>query len=197
MKKKNDMMFILVFAVIVGISLLYLSQASYAKYRRKIDATLNAQVANWNIKVNNETINNKTVLNNTIQPSIVENAYVKDGTIAPGTTGYFDIVINAEDCDVDFSYEITGAADEDTPLLDFVITEYEIGGVRNPYSDVAKITGEKEKNSGDTSVRVYFKWNDDPETEEMDNQEDTEYAISDTNQNTKIKVSIKFTQKKS
>ena len=54
MKKKNDLIFIIVFIFVVGISLLYLFQASYAKYRKQITGNLDATIAHWNVKVNNE-----------------------------------------------------------------------------------------------------------------------------------------------
>ena len=52
-----------------------------------------------------------------------------------------------------------------------------------------------EKNTGDTTIRVFFKWNDDA-TNNMNNTEDTEYATGSENPDAKIKVTLKFTQKK-
>ncbi len=195
MKKKSDLRFIIIFIIIAGISLLYLFQASYAKYRRQIEGNVEATIASWNIKVNNESINNKTVLTNTIVPVIDSNTYVKSNVIAPGSTGYFDLIINAQEVDVDFNYEISGSIHEDTPLSDLIITEYEINNVRTTYNETNKITGTLQKNTGNTSIRIYFKWNDDT-TENMNNKQDTDYAIDATHQPTKIKVTIKFTQKK-
>lgn len=195
MKQKNDIRFILIFIIIVGISLLYLFQASYAKYRRKIEGNMEATVASWNIKVNNESINNKTVLTNDIVPVIDSNTYVKSNVIAPGSTGYFDLIINAEEVDVDFNYDISGSVAEDTPLTDLIITEYEVNGVRTAYNESNKITGTLQKNTGNTSIRIYFKWNDNADTETMNNKDDTDYAIDSTHQLTKIKVTIQFTQR--
>ena len=195
MKKKSDLKFIIIFIIIVGISLLYLFQSSYAKYRKQIEGNMDATVASWNIKVNNETINNKTVLTNEIVPVIESNDYVKSNVIAPGSTGYFDLIINAEEVDVDFNYEVSSEVNEDTPLTDLIITEYEMNGVRSTYDGTNKIIGTLQKNTGDTTIRIYFKWNDD-QTETMNNQQDTDYVIDSNNQPTKIKVMIKFTQKK-
>lgn len=194
MKKKNDLIFIIVFIVIVSLSFLYLSQASYAKYRKQITGNVSSTVASWNIKVNDETINNKTVLSNYITPTFDSNSYIKSGVLAPGTVGSFIIRINAEEVDVDFDYEISGTVSEDTPLDDLIITDYEINSNNTiiPYSN--KITGTILKNTQNTTVTIYFKWNDDS-TETMDNQEDTEYATTSTYQNTKIELNIKFTQK--
>ena len=195
MEKKKDIKFILAFIAIVVISFAYLFQASYAKYKKEITGSSETQIASWNIKVNNEIINNETTLTNDIVPVLDTNQFVKEGVIAPGSTGYFDLVINALDVDVDFTYEISGTVSEDTPLSDLILTEYEINGVRTTYNPTNKITGTLVKNTGDTSIRVYFKWNDDS-TETMNNQQDTAYAIDPDHQPTEIEVHLKFLQKK-
>lgn len=196
MKKRNDLIFITIFIIVVSISLLYLFQASYAKYKRQINANASARVASWNIKVNNETINNKSVLTNEITPVITSDAYVKEGVIAPGSKGYFDLTINASEVDVDFNYEISFGVKEETPLLDLVVTEYEMNGTKITYDEENGITGEIQKNTGNTSIRVYFEW-DDSATNQMNNKDDTDYAINSSYTNTKIKVNIKFNQKNS
>lgn len=196
MEKKKDIRFILLFILIVGVSLFYLFQSSYAKYKKQITGDVEATVASWNIKINNESINNKSVLSNYIIPTLDSSEYIKEGVIAPSSTGYFDLLINAEEVDVDFTYEITGTVHEETQLDDLIITEYEQDGIKKTYTEENKITGEIQKNSPNTSIRIYFKWNDDSLSETMDNQSDTEYATNSNNKQTKIKVDIKFTQKK-
>lgn len=194
MKNKKDIQFIIVFIIVAFVSLLYLSKASYAKYKKQVEANVETTVAAWNIKVNNETINNKTVLTNYITPTFDANQYVKSGVLAPGSTGYFEIVINAAQVDVDFSYEISGTVHEDTPLNDLIITRYQQNGVTQNYDSVNKITGNIQKNSGNTSIIVYFKWNEDS-NETMNNQQDTAYATNSNYQQTKIKVTLKFNQR--
>ena len=191
--KKSDKIFIIVFIGIVTFSLLYLFQASYAKYRRQATGDIQARIASWNIKVNNETIINKTTLTSDIIPVIDTNPYVKEDVIAPGTTGYFDIIINATNVDVDFTYTITLSVDEDTPLYDLVFTKYTQGGTEYPFLTANTITGDLVKNTGNTSLRIYFKWNDDS-TNIMDNAEDTSYASDENHELTKMKVSILFEQ---
>lgn len=193
-KRKNDFLFILIFILVATASLLYLANSSYAKYKRKVDAEIQNRIANWNIKVNNELIINKTTLSNEIKPTLQNSEYVKAGTLAPGTTGYFDITINAQDVDVDFTYTIQGETDEETPLYDLRITEYEVGGKRITNEEGKVLSGELKKNSGSTQVRIYFEWNDDKDNI-MDNYEDTKYASINEYKNTKIKVSILFEQK--
>ena len=196
MKKKNDIVFLVVFITVVGITLLYLFQTSYAKYRRNVDTSIQGRIASWDIKVNNESILTETTLTNEITPTIDTNQYVKSGTIAPGSTGYFDITIDATNVDVDFTYTLIGEVDESTPLSDLILTGYKINdGTLNTYNTSTGIVGDIPMNTSQTSIRVFFKWNDDA-TNNMNNQEDTEYAQTAAYLNTIINISIHFEQKR-
>ena len=79
--EKKDIKFIIIFIFIVGISFIYLFQATYAKYRKQITSEVNANVASWNIKINDEAIANKKKLANSITPIFDENEYVKANTL--------------------------------------------------------------------------------------------------------------------
>ena len=191
--EKKDIKFIIIFIFVVGISFIYLFQATYAKYRKQITSEVNANVASWNIKINDEAIANKKKLANSITPIFDENEYVKANTLAPGVTGHFDIIIDSSNVDVDFTYEITASLAEDTDLKDFKITGYELNdsGTINKYD--SSITGDLVKNTKNTKIRFYVAWVDD-DTNEMDNSEDTTYAVN--HNNVIYNLTIKFTQKK-
>ena len=196
MKKKTDAIFLILFIAVLGFSLIYLFQSSYAKYRRNTETNIQGRIASWDIKINNESINNGTTLTNTITPVIDANQYVKEGTIAPGSTGYFDLVIDATNVDVDFTYTITGEVSEDTPLTDLKLTGYKLNnGNLITYNGTTGITGDIPMNTSTTNLRIYFEWVDDA-TNEMNNQEDTEYAQNSSYQDTNIDVTIHFEQKR-
>ena len=76
MKKRRDIIFIVLFITIVSISLIYLFQTSYAKYRRNTNGEVQGRVASWDIKVNNESITTNTTLTNKIVPTIDDSNYV-------------------------------------------------------------------------------------------------------------------------
>ena len=192
--RKNDKIFIIIFIGIVSFSLLYLFQASYAKYRRQVNANVQARIASWNIKVNTESIINKTELSSNIVPVIDTNQYVKANVIAPGTGGYFDITLDATNVDVDFTFEIESVVSDETPLTDLIFTKYILNGNQYNYTTPGVITRNIAKNTANTSIRVYFKWNDDA-TNTMDNADDTAYATDATHENTEITVTIHFTQR--
>ena len=175
---------------------MYMFQSSYAKYRRQTETTVQARVASWNLKVNNEDISSSTTLTNSITPTIDSNPYVKAGTIAPGSSGYFDIIIDATNVDVDFTYTVTGEVDDDTPLEDLIIKNYKVNnGSTTAYNSTTGIVGDIPMNTSRTTIRMYFEWNDSA-TNTMDNQEDTAYAQEDDYIDTEVNITIHFEQKR-
>ena len=196
MKRKKDLIFLIVFLIITVISLAYLFQSSYAKYRRNTESQVQGRIASWDIKVNNESINTQTTLTNSITPTIDTNPYVKSGTIAPGSTGSFLITIDATNVDVDFNYTITGEVNENTPLEDLTISGYKIGtGTVTSYNSATGIVGTIPMNTSSTQITIYFSW-DDSSTNIMDNEADTEYAQTALYQDTIIDISIHFEQRR-
>ena len=193
--KKRDLTFIVFFVLVFCLSITYLFQTSYAKYRKQVTGELNADIASWIIKVNNEDITESRTLENEITPVFDTNQYVKANTIAPGSTGYFDIIIETVNVDVDYNVEIVDSKEE-TDLQDLVLKQYELNdsGTR---VNITNHTYSQDftKNTERTKIRFYFVWDDDPTTETMNNQADTSYQLD--NDATKINLTIKFKQKNS
>lgn len=193
----KDIKFIIIFIAIVSVAFVYLGQTSLAKYRKQTSAEINVNIAEWNIIVNNETINNKTVLTQAIVPSFTGNEYTKDSVIAPGSIGYCDIVINASKVDVDFIYELSTNIPQESSIPDLKITGYIINPTATntteiPYDESTPITGEIKKNSGNNTIRIYIKWEEENGT--MNNQQDTAVAI-DSDSKALISANLKFHQK--
>lgn len=195
MKKRKDLTFIMIFFLTLCLSITYLFQTSYAKYRKQLEGELNTTIASWLIKVNNEDITQSRTLENEIIPVFDTNPYVKENTIAPGSTGYFDIIIETVNVDVDYNVEIVDSK-EATDLQDFVLKQYELNdsGTR---IDITDHTFSKDftKNTEQTKIRFYFVWDDDEATQTMNNQDDTSYQLD--NEATKISLAIQFKQKNS
>ena len=193
--KRRDLTFIVFFVLVLCLSITYLFQTSYAKYRKQVTGELNADISSWIIKVNNEDITESRTLENEITPVFDTNQYVKANTIAPGSTGYFDIIIETVNVDVDYNVEIVDSK-EATDLQDLVLKQYELNdsGTR---VNITNHTYSQDftKNTERTKIRFYFVWDDDPTTETMNNQADTSYQLD--NDATKINLAIKFKQKNS
>ena len=173
---------------------------SYSKYTTSIDSNANMNIANWKILVNNQDITNGTNLNSIISPVFPGNNNIASGVIAPTAEGYFDIVIDATNTDVSFKYIITTSDNPTSSVSDLIISGYSIdGGARQEVTDEGD--GFKIENSilynsqdKDLSLRVFLKWNDDPEDgATMDNDDDTETTM-DENNLAKVNVNLKFLQ---
>ena len=175
MTKKRILVFILFCLVFI-----FLFQEAYAKYRKYASVQVDNTVAKWNIKINNETIGNKTTLTNHITPTITSSNYVKDNVLAPGSTGYFDIVIDATDADVSFTYDINISKYDMYTINDLNIYAYSV----NDFSTTTSVTdgnvsGTIQHNTATTTIRIYFNWLDDG-TDTMNNQTDTTVAVGGT-----------------
>ena len=186
--KKKILVFLLLFLIC-----LFLFQEAYAKYRKFATVNVNNTVANWNIKINNEDIRNKTTLTNNITPTINSNANVNDNVLAPGSSGYFDVTIDATNADVSFTYEITIDSLNASTIEDLDINSYAVNDFTNVQTiSNGVVSGTITHNTPSTVVRVFFSWIDDG-TDTMTNQDDTAAATSGT-ANADILVSFHLTQ---
>ena len=114
-RKRSSMMVRLVAALAVTMMFtMCFVGGTFAKYTSSATGTDNANVAKWDIKVNNDNITTSDTFNfnlfNTVNDTKDGNPETdmrpNDGTIiAPGTRGYFDIVIK-NDSQVNATYAI-------------------------------------------------------------------------------------------
>lgn len=192
MKKKRLLVVITVLLLLFGSYFLY--QDAYAKYRKKVIQNVDISLANWDIKLNNESIAGKDTISSTVIPTFETNEYMAEGVLAPGASGYFDIEIDATDVDVSFNYELTVAVADQEKYPDIVAYGYTIDPDNNTdISDIsgAIITGDIVHNTPLTKLRIYIKW-DDSSTNAMDNAADTALAIS--NASLGMKATFLFSQ---
>lgn len=196
MKKKKIVLLVFLGCLLIGIIFL---QSSLAKYKKTVEVNTNLTLASWNIKVNNESILNKSQLTAEIVPVFESNTFVKEGVIAPGTSGYYDIMIDGTYADVSFKYKIEPTVDINANVVDIITTGYEInpGATSNiiAYDETVGIEGQIEHNTSGDIIRIYIKWNDDEITQNMTNDDDTK-AASKTDAKTTVSPIITFTQLK-
>lgn len=187
-RKKRILVFILLCLVFI-----FLFQEAYAKYRKYASVQVDNTVAKWNIKINNELIGNKTTLTNHITPTITSSNYVKENVLAPGSTGYFDVNIDATDADVNFTYDIDIAKYDTDTIDDLNIYAYAINDFTTTYNvSDGTIGGTIQHNTASTTIRIFFKWIDDG-TDTMNNQADTNVALNNAS-NANILVTFHLTQ---
>ncbi len=172
-------------------------QQTYAKYTESKEGDTDFSIAKWKILVNNNDITESATMSSLINPVYIKNENVKEDVIAPGSEGYFDLVINANQTEVSFEYKISISNSENSSVQDLIITGYTINNsalipVDNALNNISNKINYKDTNKINT-LRVYFKWLD-GEGESMDNSADTEASLS--NRSAKLKVNLSFIQTK-
>ena len=200
MKKmdKKDLRFIIIFIVVIACSCTYLYQSSYAKYRKRVTAQVDLSVANWAIKINNEDVKNNKVLTNKLVPEFEESEYTKANVLAPGSKGYCDIVIDSTKVDVNFEITIQAKVPATSTITDLIVTDYIINPrntntTKIAYTELQEIHIPVVHNTPQTVIRLYIEWDDDPTTQTMNNEADTNAAVNIASE-ALIEINTRFTQ---
>ena len=171
---KNRIHIILWLIVVVFILLTYaVFYNTLALFETDSSGTINTDIGKWVIKVNNQTItdgqNESIDINNFVYE---QNSHVEQGYIAPGTSAYFDLVIDASDCDVAVLYNLDLNFDETTYADNISFSVETLNGPQVVRTDEYVYSGIVSLNSiinGETtSFRIHITWDDDPTYDEDD-----------------------------
>ena len=174
---------------------LFFIQDSFAKYLTSASETANMNIARWKIIVNNKDIRDNSSSSAIISPVFLGNDNVASDIIAPGSEGYFDLIIDANAADVSFKYKIDITTDENSAVKDIIAVKYKINNGEEILFTGGNQTIEKSvlhsDNTNVINIRVYIKWND-GDSSEMDNSADT--AATQNEVGAILKVNMNFTQ---
>ena len=174
---------------------LFFIQDSFAKYLTSASETANMNIARWKIIVNNKDIRDNSSSSAIISPVFLGNDNVASDIIAPGSEGYFDLIIDANAADVSFKYKIDITTDENSAVKDIIAVKYKINNGEEILFTGGNQTIEKSvlhsDNTDVINIRVYIKWND-GDGSEMDNIADT--AATKNKVGAILKVNMNFTQ---
>lgn len=175
---------------------------TYAKYVAKANGIAKGNVGAWVIKVNDTLISTGTEEQDfTIQElKYASNEYVKEGKIAPGTSGYFDLEIDATEASVAVTYDVELNLDELTENSDSIkISSFtKIADGVETTSGIAKkdentytgnISLQDIENGKTTLLRVHIVWEDNEENNEQDSK-----AGQTANSSFSIPVKVKVSQ---
>ena len=133
---------------------------------------MDSGVAKWNVLINGTDIKSgDNFIVDTVNIDSSDN--VLGGKIAPGTKGYFDIVINPTDTETSILYSITFDFSQVVGSITIdKIEELTSGNLirtgENTYSKI--ITLEEIENKVINTIRVYIKWNNIEENNEEDSK---------------------------
>lgn len=182
---------IYILALSVVLITIWVMDDTFGLYEDNLRKEVDGKTASFIIKVNNSIINgdNRTFEVNDIV--LTEGSRCDDTKLAPGSKGYFDVVIDTTDVDVAFRYDIS---------LDFThITNDNIqiegteslGGTgefiktaESTYSSIVPL--EEVENDEQITIRVYLNW--------VNNDEDVESDFAVSGQNLSIPINTHFIQ---
>lgn len=163
--------------ILIGIIMLTITicivAGSYAKYASSATAQAETPAGAWVVKVNDTDISAENVITNfTISNLSYPNSqYVAQNKIAPGSNGYFDIVIDPAGCSTAIQYDVTLDTSELSLInsIRFESAALIVNGVEdttgivrtgeNTYSGIINL--DDVKNETTSTVRFYIKWEDD------------------------------------
>ena len=150
-KKKKILITLALLAIIL---LAFIGGQAYAKYVSEVRGEGVAQVATWNFKVNGQseqveeinlasTCNNETLVNN---------------KIAPGTSGSFDIKVDATGSEVGINYNIAFTEEESKPQnLKFKYNDIEYNSIKDLEKDLSGTINANDEDKVRT-LNIGWKW---------------------------------------
>ena len=173
---------VLLFIVVVGITA-YEIKESFSLFENEKDIVINNGIGKWEIAVNGSNIPDSTTF--TVDSvNVTGDNNVRANYFAPGTHGYFDVVINPSDTDVSIYFEILCRSDliqnnqiqvtqienvNNTPLVQVGALSY--AGVI-PLSDI--------QNHSTRTIRFHITWDNNDNNNEIDSlygSESTDFEV--------------------
>ena len=115
---QNNTKPIVVLLALLLITAIVFSIYAYAKYKTTLTGNGTATVAKWNFKVNGQT---QTIPDIDLTQTMDTHNNVAEGKIAPGTSGHFDLELDATGSEVAIDYNIKLAITEKPTNLKFYL----------------------------------------------------------------------------
>ncbi len=166
MKRWLIILFVISFA-----GTLYVVADSYALFENEKTIVINTDIGKWDILVNETSINNTTTFS-VSNVTVSGDSNVRANYFAPGTSGYFDVVIDPGDTDVSIYYEIVCRTDR---ITNPQISLSRIENVGKPnltdidqYTHAGVIPLTDIRNGVTTTIRFHVTWTNNDNNNEID-----------------------------
>lgn len=146
---------IIVSSILIIMLLAFIGGQAYAKYISQVRGNGIAEIATWSFKVNGQkeqvqeiklvsTYNSETLVNN---------------KIAPGTSGSFNIIVDATGSEVGIKYNIKFAEESNKPQnLKFVYGGKEYDSIKQLGDELSGTIAANDENKART-INIQWKWN--------------------------------------
>jgi hypothetical protein len=181
---------IILFVILLSITAYELS-VSFALFESEKEFAVNSAIGKWEISVNDDMINETNTFSIT-NVKVNSDSNVREDYFAPGTNGYFDIVIDPNDTDVSVYYEIVCRTDYITNSQISLTRIQNVGkpDLINvaPYTYAGVIPLADIKNGDITTIRFYVTWANN------DNNNETDSLYGSSSSNFEIPIEITFRQ---
>ncbi len=170
---------IILFVIVLFITA-YVIKTSFSLFESAKEIVVNNDIGRWQIMVNDDLISDIVTFNVTnVQVTGDEN--VRENHFAPGTEGYYDIVIDPNDTEVSIYYEIVCRTDMITnrqiTLTDIENVDREDLILVAPYTYAGIIPLSDIEDGEVTTIRFYVTW----ANNENNNDVDSLYGLSSAN----------------
>ena len=110
--------------------------------------------------------------------------------------GYFDLIVDTSEINLAVRYTITTAVDENSDIPDAKIVGYSFPGQQDyiTYLDSTEnsVSSSSAVSVNTNKIRIYVSWNDNPNTETLNDNQDTQIAVNSGK--AKLKATVLFEQ---
>lgn len=175
MMRNNKKILLWLVVIICFIVTSFVFADTLALFETNAEGTSNFDIASWVIKLSNTTISNgttETIVVDNFNYESSEN--VTNGFIAPGSTAYFDLVLDVTECDVAVLYNITldleslGYANNISFTMEEIGENSVVKTDANTYSGIISLS--QIQNNQTVTLRINVTWEDILEFDESDTE---------------------------
>ncbi len=192
MKKK----ILLILALLWFIISFLIIRITYAKYLSSIDSNANIGISAWKIKLNTQDVLQNNDFSQNLELNFPGNEYYSEDTIVPGALGYFDLSIDTSEVNLAVRFKITATNANNSDISDLKIIGYSYPGQQNNITYLENGANEVQSSAASSvnssTIRVYVSWNDDSNTENLNDVQDTQIALN--NGKAIVSVNVLFEQ---
>ena len=147
-------MALLVICVLLAIILSFMIGKTFSKYISEVKGTGTAEIANWVFKVNGkeDSIQNVNLLSTYNNETLINNK------VAPGTSGSFDIIVDATGSDVGVEYAIQFLNESEKPQnLVFTYDDNQYATIQELEKDLSGTINANDENKTRT-ITINWEW---------------------------------------
>ena len=140
---------------------------TYALFETNVTGTKTLDISDWSILLNDIDVSQSRTINLS-DFHYTNGIHTRSNRFAPGSSAYFDLEIDASDCQVSVEYEleIDDSEIEDYPNIYFSITDMDTNQEldSNTYNGTILLSSQDRE----VRLRITLIWDDDPDYDETD-----------------------------